>query len=98
VGRRAPAAERRRAAGQLIEVWREVARDLAVVRLGQPGRVRDTALLDDLTAAAEELDPAVAPHFLVRLARAGELLDVNVGPELLVDDLIIAWRPRGAAA
>jgi DNA polymerase III subunit delta' len=98
VGRRAPAAERRRAAGQLIEIWREVARDLAVVRLGQPGHVRDMALLDDLTAAAEELDSTVAPDFLVRLARAGELLDVNVGPELLVDDLVIAWRPRGAVA
>jgi DNA polymerase-3 subunit delta' len=96
--RRAPAAERRRAAGQLIEIWREVARDLAVVRLGQPGQVRDTALLDDLSAAAEGLDPAAAPRFLVRLARAGELLDVNVGPELLVDDLVIAWRPRGTAA
>jgi DNA polymerase-3 subunit delta' len=97
-GRRAPAAERRRAAGQLIEIWREVARDLAVVRLGQPGQVRDMALLDDLTAAAEGLDPAAAPRFLVRLARAGELLDANVGPELLVDDLVIGWRPRGAAA
>jgi hypothetical protein len=96
--RRAPAAERRRAAAQLIEIWREVARDLAVVRVGRPGQVRDLALLDDLTAAAEGLDPAAAPRFLVRLARAGELLDVNVGPELLVDDLVIAWRPRSAAA
>jgi DNA polymerase III delta' subunit len=97
-GRRAPAAERRRAAVQLIEIWQEVARDLAVVRLGQPGQVRDVALLDELAAAAEGLDEAAAPRFLVRLARAGELLDVNVGPELLVDDLVIAWRPRGAAA
>lgn len=97
-GRRAPAAERRRAAGQLIEIWREVARDLAVVRLGQPGQVRDITLLDELVAAAEGLDQAAAPRFLGRLARAGELLDVNVGPELLVDDLVIAWRPRGAAA
>ncbi len=96
--RRAPAAERRRAAAQLIEIWREVVRDLAVVRLGQPGHIRDLALLDDLTAAAEGLDPAAAPRFLVRLGRARELLDVNVGPELLVDDLVIAWRPRSAAA
>lgn len=96
--RRAPASERRRAAGQLIEIWREVARDLAVVRLGQPGQVRDTGLLEDLTAAAQGLDPAAAPRFLARLARAGELLDVNVGPELLVDGLVIAWRPRDAAA
>jgi DNA polymerase III delta' subunit len=97
-GRKASPADRRRAAGQLIEIWRDVARDLAVVKLGQPGQVRDTALLDDLTAAAERLHPAAAPRFLLRLARAGELLDVNVGPELLIDGLVIAWRPRGAAA
>jgi DNA polymerase III delta' subunit len=97
-GRKASAADRRRAAGQLIEIWRDVARDLAVVKLGQPSQVRDTALLDGLSAAAERIDPAAAPHFLARLARAGELLEVNVGPELLVDALVIAWRPRGAAA
>jgi DNA polymerase III subunit delta' len=97
-GRKASAADRRRSAAQLIDIWRDVARDLAVVKLGQPGQVRDTALLDDLSAAAERLDPATAPRFLARLARAGELLEVNVGPELLVDDLVIAWRPRGAAA
>jgi DNA polymerase III delta' subunit len=97
-GRRAPAAERRRAAAQLIEIWQEVARDLAVVQLGRPGQVRDTTLIDDLAAAAEGLDATTAARFLPRLARAGELLDVNVGPELLVDSLVIAWRPRGAAA
>jgi DNA polymerase-3 subunit delta' len=97
-GRRAPAAERRRAAAQLIEIWQEVARDLAVVQLGRPGQVRDTALIDDLVAAAEGLEATTAAEFLPRLARAGELLDVNVGPELLVDSLVIAWRPRGAAA
>lgn len=97
-GRKASAADRRRAAGQLIEIWRDVARDLAVVKLGQPGQVRDTALLDELGEAAQRLDGGAAPQFLRRLVRAGELLDVNVGPELLVDDLVIAWRPRGAVA
>jgi DNA polymerase III delta' subunit len=95
--RRAPAAERRRAAAQLIEIWQEVARDLAIVQLGRPGQVRDTALIDDLRAAAEGLDATTAARFLPRLARAGELLDVNVGPELLVDSLVIAWRPPKAA-
>jgi DNA polymerase-3 subunit delta' len=97
-GRKASAADRRRAAGQLIEIWRDVARDLAIVQLGQPGQVRDVALLDDLAAAAEGLDRSAAAQFLVRLARAGEQLEVNVGPELLVDGLVIAWRRRGAAA
>ena len=36
--------------------------------------------------------------FLDRLARAGELLDVNVAPELLVDSLVLAWPVRSRAA
>jgi hypothetical protein len=36
--------------------------------------------------------------FLDRLARAGELLDVNVAPELLVDSLVLAWPGRARAA
>ena len=32
--------------------------------------------------------------FLDRLARAGELLDVNVAPELLLDSLVLAWPAR----
>ncbi|MDQ2965892.1 MAG: hypothetical protein M3R57_08600, partial [Chloroflexota bacterium] len=97
-GRKASAADRRRAAGRLIEIWRDVVRDLAVVQLGQPGQVRDIALLDDLTAAAVGLDRSAAARFLVRLARAGEQLEVNLGPELLVDGLVVAWPPRAAAA
>jgi hypothetical protein len=51
----APAAERRRAAAVLIGLWREVARDLFVVRLGAERDVRDPGLLDDLRAAAMQL-------------------------------------------
>ena len=47
--------------------------------------------------------PAMSPQrdvaaFLDRLARAGELLDVNVAPELLVDSLVLAWPARTRAA
>jgi DNA polymerase III delta' subunit len=95
--RRAPVAERRRAALFLLETWRTVARDLALGQLGDTGRVRDRALLDDLGPAARSLPAGAAARFLARLDRAGELLESNVSPELVVDDLVLAW-PRGAAA
>jgi hypothetical protein len=91
-GRRAPAAERRRAALLLVEVWRSVTRDLAIAALGDPAAVRDPALLDELAGAAE-LPPGAAAGFLQRLDRAGELLESNVSPELVVDALVLAW-PR----
>jgi DNA polymerase III delta' subunit len=98
-GRRPPAAERRRAALLLVEIWRAVARDLAIARLGDLASVRDPALLDDLAAAAAALADGAAATFLARLDRAGELLESNVSPELVVDALVLAWPrlERGAA-
>jgi DNA polymerase-3 subunit delta' len=97
-GRRVPVAERRRAAVLLIDIWREVARDLAVAQLGNVRSIRDTTLIDDLTEAAHGLAPGGAAAFLARLTRAGELLDANVSPELVADGLVMAWPRRNAAA
>jgi hypothetical protein len=36
--------------------------------------------------------------FLERVARAAELLDSNVSPELILDSLVLAWPRRAAAA
>ena len=91
--RRIPPAERRRAAALLIDVWRDVTRDVALVALGEPRRLRDPALLDDLTTAAATLAPGDAGRFLGRLDRAGELIESNVNPELVADGLVLAW-PR----
>jgi DNA polymerase-3 subunit delta' len=96
--RRVPVAERRRAAVILIDIWREVARDLAVAQLGDVRAIRDLTLIDDLTGAAVGLAPGAAAAFLARLTRAGELLDANVSPELVADGLVIAWPRRSAAA
>ncbi len=107
-----PAAERRRAASVLVGLWRELARDLLVVALGEERQVRDPALLDDLRDAAANLDLAAtngsrlqagsgpAPlarrraalaSFLGRLDSAGELLEANVRPELVLDTLLLHW-------
>jgi DNA polymerase-3 subunit delta' len=94
---RAPATERRRAAATLVEIWREVARDLLLVGLGEERRLRDPAMLDDLRAAAG-LDPEALRSFIGRLAGTAELLEANVSPELAIDALLIAWPRRAAAA
>jgi DNA polymerase III subunit delta' len=107
----APAAERRRAAATLVGLWRELTRDLLVVRLGAEREVRDPALLDDLRAASDRLgrpsetaargtDPATGAlgAFLDRLDAAGELLESNVRAEIVLDTLLLAWPTTGTAA
>ena len=93
---RAPATERRRAAATLVEIWRDVARDLLLVGLGEERRLRDPSLLDDLRATA--IEPDEVRGFIARLARTAELLEANVSPELAIDALLLAWPGRAAAA
>jgi hypothetical protein len=50
------AAERRRATAIVIGLWRDLVSDLLLVRLGDERHVRDPGLLDDLRAAANQLD------------------------------------------
>ena len=92
-----PAAERRRAASVIVGLWRELARDLLVVALGEERQVRDPAFLDDLRDAAASVGPSGAAlgAFLGRLDTAGELLEANVRPELVLDTLLLHW-PRAA--
>ena len=96
---RAPATERRRAAEALIGLWTDVARDLALCRRGLDRSVRDLGLLDETTELAVRLDAAALDGFLDRLGRASVLIVANVSPELVLDDLALAWpRPVPAAA
>ena len=88
---RVPAAERRAAALALVTIWRDVARDLALVGLGEQGEVRQLDLLDDLEAVAARLTDGFAATQLHRLDVAGERLEGNVSPELVVDALVLGW-------
>ena len=97
-GGRASASDRRRAAAWLLEVWRELTRDLIAVRLDDVGAVRDVGLLDELTAVGPALDGDALGRFLARSARSELALDVNASPELVLDVLVLAWpRARRAA-
>jgi len=92
----ASAAERRRSIGILLGLWRELARDLVVLAAGSERQVRDPALLDDLRTAARPDEAWEVAGFLGRLDGAGELLEANVRPELILDSLLLAWPSRAA--
>jgi DNA polymerase-3 subunit delta' len=96
---RVPATERRRAAEAVLLLWTDVTRDLALCQRGLERSVRDVARLDDTQALAADLDPDAVAAFLDRLGRATVLLATNVSPEIVLDDLALAWpRPRRRAA
>lgn len=86
---RIPAAERRAGALALVGVWRDVLRDLAALVGGEPRLVRDTSLLDDLEASIGRCDEASIGRALERLDVAGEQLEGNVSPELVLDVLAL---------
>jgi hypothetical protein len=90
---RIPASERRAAALALVGVWRDVLRDLAAIEAGEPRLVRDIDLLDDLERVAEGRDLTTVGEALRRLDVAGERIEGNVSPELVLDVLALqhAW-------
>jgi DNA polymerase III subunit delta' len=96
---RTPATERRRAAEAVLSLWTDVARDVALCQRGLERSVRDLARLDDTQELAAGLDPEAVTNFLDRLGRATVLLGTNVSPELVLDDLALAWpHPHHRAA
>ncbi len=90
--------ERRAALDLLIETWRDVARDIALVGRGAPRSARDPGLLEEYEAAARALEPGAATAFVARTVRAQELLTGNVTPELILDTLLLRWPARRRAA
>jgi len=100
-GARSSAAERRRAARQLLIIWRDVARDLAVAALGGTDArraIHDVALLEELDRVAAQVSPSTSSAFLARLDQVAELVAGNVSPELAVDVLVLAWPSIGRDA
>lgn len=90
-------AERRRAARQLLDVWRDVARDLTLAGLGGRRELRDPALIEELEVAAARVPSGAVAAFLVRLDRIAELVAGNANPELALDVLVLAWPSPGRA-
>lgn len=96
--RRPSPAERRAAVSEIIAVWRDVARDLAVAARGGRRELHQHELLDDLIRIGATVDPDSVARFLARLDGAGRALDLYANPELCLDALLLEWpRPRLAA-
>lgn len=91
-------AERRAAAAQLLAVWRDVARDLAVATRGGARELRQHELLDELAVHGRSIDPAHAALFLSRLEAVSRAIDAYANPELAVDALLLAWPMARRAA
>jgi DNA polymerase-3 subunit delta' len=97
-GRRQPA-ERRAAAAQVLAVWRELARDLALAAHGGRAELRQHELLDELESAGRRVPADRLTDFLARLDAASRALDAYANPELMLDSLLLIWpQSRGAAA
>ena len=91
-------AERRRAAIRVIDAWRAVGRDLAVVGRGGRAQVRRMDLLEDLEAAAPRVDRIALLAFLDRLDGMGAAIEAYANPELVLDHLVLAWPHLGRVA
>ncbi len=94
---RVPAAERRRGALALLEIWRGLVRDLGLVVVGELGAVRDQDLIDDLVPAAGRMTTVGIGAALGRLDVAAERLEGNVSPELVLDVLALHWTAAAVA-
>lgn len=97
-GRRISPAERRVAVTQVLAVWRDVARDLAVAAQGGRRELRLHDLLDELVAAASGVDVARAAGFLDRVEAMSRAVDAYANPELALDALLVEWPQRSQAA
>ncbi|MEX1294617.1 MAG: hypothetical protein AB1Z67_00460 [Candidatus Limnocylindrales bacterium] len=91
--------ERRRAVTLIIEVWRDLGRDLAVAAQADGRGVRDLDQLEDLRELGSRLEPAALRRFLDRLDRLTLAIEGYASPELTLDALLLTWpRPTGSPA
>jgi DNA polymerase-3 subunit delta' len=90
--------ERRRAVQLVIEVWRDLGRDLAIAAHGYPRGIRDLDQLEELLAVAPRMDRRALRRFLDRLDRLMLAVEGYASPELTLDALLLSWpRPRTAS-
>jgi hypothetical protein len=99
--------ERRRAVQLVIDIWRDLGRDLAIAAHGHGrgirGRgIRDLDQLDELSALGPRVDAAALRRFLDRLDRLMLAVEGYANPELVLDTLLLTWprarEPRRHAA
>ena len=82
---------------QVVIVWRDVARDLAVAASGGTRELRQHDMLDELIQVGALVDADDVVRFLVRLESVSRALDAYANPELALDALLLDW-PRARLA
>jgi DNA polymerase-3 subunit delta' len=92
-GRKLQPLERRRAVTLVIDVWRDLGRDLAVAMQGDGRGVRDLDQLEDLLDVGARTDMTALRRFLDRLDRLALAIEGYASPELTLDTLLLTW-PR----
>ena len=89
--------ERRRAIHLIIDVWRDLGRDLAIAAHAGGRGVRDLDQLEELLDLAGRVDQRALRRFLDRLDRLMLAVEGYASPELTLDALLLSWpRARGA--
>jgi DNA polymerase-3 subunit delta' len=89
--------ERRRALATVIDIWRDLGRDIALAAHSDGRAVRDHDQLTELRAIAPRLGSTALRRFLDRLDRSGAAVEAYASPELVLDALLLAW-PRPSVA
>jgi DNA polymerase III delta' subunit len=97
-GRRASPAERRRAVARVLEVWRDVARDLAVASRGGRPEIRQIDLLEEYVAAGTVVERGAVTAFVGRLDALGTAIEAYANPELALDALLLRWPAADAGS
>lgn len=88
--------DRRRAVQLIIDVWRDLGRDLAVAAHGRGQGVRDLDQLEALVELSDVLDATTLRRFLDLLDRLVIAIEGYASPELALDTLLLTWPRPGA--
>ena len=81
----------------MIEIWRDLGRDLAVAAYGDGRAIRDLDQLEQLLTTAPRIDQRALQRFLDRLDRLMLAVEGYASPELVLDTLLLSW-PRASGA
>ena len=90
---RTPATVQRRAAGRVVEVWTDLARDLLVAGAGRGDLAPSGELSGDLDAIARRIPPAELTAMITLLERIADGLRDYAAPRLAIERAMLAW-PR----
>jgi hypothetical protein len=88
-------AERRRAVLAVIDVWRQLARDVAIAARGGRSELVQVDLLEEIVALGSDLPPGRLDEFLRRLDELDAAVEAYANPELALDVLLIRWPRPG---